>query len=219
MSLDMRSFFVGIATVLGILAVGFGGGVMMGGILSSDSRSLNKIERQAAQDGAASKDQKQAKADLKEIEPASRHPAITRPTPAPTASANDPVPDTASASAEGRSTTLQEAPQAESKPLTQPGQSSQRSTSTTHALGPEKPVALTHSAEERSAKWAGPSSASSLFNVAQSRSKMLSDASDWRSNCLAWLAVCRPPPNLGISARCHSTIAVPLRTCRSAISS
>ena len=45
---NVPSFFAGVATVLAILIVGFGGGVMMSGVLSDTSRKPNKIERQAA---------------------------------------------------------------------------------------------------------------------------------------------------------------------------
>ena len=49
MALDIRSFFIGIATVFGILAAGFGGGVMMGGVISgNDTQGPNKLERQQA---------------------------------------------------------------------------------------------------------------------------------------------------------------------------
>ena len=50
MTFNTPSFFAGIAAAVGILALGFGGGVMMSGVLSDASRAPNKIERQAARD-------------------------------------------------------------------------------------------------------------------------------------------------------------------------
>jgi hypothetical protein len=52
MALDIRSFFIGIATVVGLLAVGFGSGIMMGGVISGDPKAPNKIERQAGKEPA-----------------------------------------------------------------------------------------------------------------------------------------------------------------------
>ena len=44
---NVPSFFAGVATVLAILVVGFGSGVMMSGVLSDTARKPSKIERQA----------------------------------------------------------------------------------------------------------------------------------------------------------------------------
>ena len=50
MALDVRSLFVGAAGVLGILVLGFGGGVMMSGVLTDGPREPNKLEKQAAKE-------------------------------------------------------------------------------------------------------------------------------------------------------------------------
>src|SRR3954464_2700387 len=47
MAIDTRSFFAGAAGVLAILVLGFGGGVMMSGVLSEGQRQPNKVEKQA----------------------------------------------------------------------------------------------------------------------------------------------------------------------------
>src|SRR5436305_2790250 len=88
MAFDTRSFCVGIATVLGILAVGFGGGVMMGGVMSgADTKTPNKVERQA----------KDSAPDTKEIKPALQ-PVVVSPA-APAAPAPAPAEAAAAASA------------------------------------------------------------------------------------------------------------------------
>ncbi len=56
MAIEVRSFFIGIGTVLAILAVGFGGGVMIGGMMSGTPHQPNKVERQAAKDAPAVRD-------------------------------------------------------------------------------------------------------------------------------------------------------------------
>jgi hypothetical protein len=90
MALDTRSFFVGIATVLGILLVGFGGGIMMGGVISGDQKSPNRIERQVVKDSPAK--------DTKEIKPAAEPVVVTASQPVPAAAPSQPVPAAASAS-------------------------------------------------------------------------------------------------------------------------
>src|ERR1700736_1300067 len=59
MTLNTSSFFAGIAATVGILVLGFGGGVMVSGMLSGDPRPPNKIERQARE--ASPKEQKDTK--------------------------------------------------------------------------------------------------------------------------------------------------------------
>src|SRR5437016_10531456 len=50
MTFNAPSFFVGVGSVLGILAVGFGGGVLMSGVISDKGpREPSKIERHAAE--------------------------------------------------------------------------------------------------------------------------------------------------------------------------
>lgn len=50
MTFNVPSFFVGIGTVLGILTVGFGGGVMMSGVITEKGpREPSKVERRATE--------------------------------------------------------------------------------------------------------------------------------------------------------------------------
>src|SRR3954451_15616005 len=50
MTLNAPSFFAGVGTVLGLLIVGFGGGVLMSGVVSDNTpREPNKIEKRAAE--------------------------------------------------------------------------------------------------------------------------------------------------------------------------
>jgi hypothetical protein len=132
MALDTRSFFIGIATVVGLLAVGFGGGIMMGGVISGDAKPPNKIERQAGKEpaGATVKDvqpaardaQPQPKdpgalaRDLDAIKPTAQPTVVTqaaKPEPAPpqTQPASDPAPEPVS---------TQPAPQAAPQPAPPP---------------------------------------------------------------------------------------------------
>jgi hypothetical protein len=104
MTFDTRSFFVGIATVLGILLVGFGGGVMMGGVISGDSKAPNKIERVATREPKPTeiKETKSASTPVVVVAPAQAAPA-PEPTPqSPPAVAAPPLP----ASAPGQVATL-----------------------------------------------------------------------------------------------------------------
>ena len=49
MTFNAPSFFVGVGTVLGLLVVGFGGGVLMSSVFfDKGAREPNKIERRAA---------------------------------------------------------------------------------------------------------------------------------------------------------------------------
>ena len=49
MTLNVPSFFAGIATVVVLLTLGFGGGVMMSGALSDKPREPSKVEKWAAE--------------------------------------------------------------------------------------------------------------------------------------------------------------------------
>ena len=130
MKLDIRSFFVGIATVLAILAVGFGGGVMMGGVLSGDSKTLDKVERQAAKGAPADANDREVKPTTTPVvvAPAQGAPgetaATTSPpqpavaTPSPPAQPTDPTSQQAAAPP---APTLVEKPVA----LTQPAEAAQ----------------------------------------------------------------------------------------------
>ena len=145
MTLDVRSFLVGAAGVLGLLVLGFGGGVMMSGVLSDETRQPNRIERQAARD---------PKPPAEEIKPAS--PPIIVATPAPIAPAQVQVPAAAPAPPlrpDPQPVAGQPAPQAkpEPPPVVQalPPPLPQRPQVTVHSLGPEKPVALTEPSVEQ----------------------------------------------------------------------
>src|SRR5687768_5135487 len=72
MTFNAPSFFVGVGTVLGLLVVGFGGGVLMSSVfLDNGAREPNKIERRAAD---------VAKPPLIEATPV---PAVSTPAPQP----------------------------------------------------------------------------------------------------------------------------------------
>src|SRR5947199_9711271 len=74
MMLNAPSFFAGIATVLGLLVVGFGGGVMMSGVISDNTpREPSKVEKRAAE---------AAKPPVTEPKPAT--PVVVPPAPQPT---------------------------------------------------------------------------------------------------------------------------------------
>src|SRR4051812_19992874 len=97
MALDIRSFFIGIGTVAGILAVGFGGGVLMGGVMTGDSKGVNKVERQAQE----SKDTKEARRPVEPVivpQRAKAEPA-PQPPPAPAQMQTAPAPAPAQAQA------------------------------------------------------------------------------------------------------------------------
>lgn len=133
MTLETRSFFLGVATVTGLVVLGFGGGILMGGVLSGDNKP-NKIERMAA----AAKDEKPvqpAVADAKPVPVVEAKPVpvveakpVDAATPAaPPAVAQEPHPATQA-----------------SQPVPQPPIAPPESkTAEAPQLGPEKPVALT----------------------------------------------------------------------------
>jgi hypothetical protein len=131
MTLETRSFFLGIATVAGLLVVGFGGGILMGGVLTGD-RTPNKLERQAA-----AKAEQPIQADIKPVLPEVK--------PVPVVEAKPAV------AAEARPVVAAEPPPAAvapPQPVAQPAApppSAQPEPKAAAApqLGPEKPVALT----------------------------------------------------------------------------
>jgi hypothetical protein len=47
MAIELRSFFIGMGTVVAILGVGFGGGLVVGNVISGDVKTPNKLERAA----------------------------------------------------------------------------------------------------------------------------------------------------------------------------
>src|SRR5436853_7802019 len=74
MMLNAPSFFAGIAPVLGLLVVGFGGGVMMSGVISDNTpREPSKVEKRAAE---------AAKPPAGEVKPATA-PVVVAPQPQP----------------------------------------------------------------------------------------------------------------------------------------
>jgi hypothetical protein len=143
MAFDIRSFFVGIATVVGLLSVGFGGGLMMGRIMSGDTKAPNKIERQAAKppDAAAKDTSKDAKEIKPNVEPvAVTPPAQPAPAPQPTQAQAAPAPAP-------EPVATQPAPPAQPKPETQPAPPAPAPTMTAEtppqpALGSQRQVSL-----------------------------------------------------------------------------
>ena len=152
MALDVRSFFIGIATVFGILAAGFGGGVLMGGVISgNDPQGPNKRERQQAA-------QQVPKATKPETPP------VVAATPlAPATAQATPVPDLAPSprvispaqpvTVSQDSAPPQASPEPQPQPaapLPQPQPAPQpRMTADAPALGPEKPVALVQPGDQQ----------------------------------------------------------------------
>jgi hypothetical protein len=136
MTFDTRSFFVGIATVLGILLVGFGGGVMMGGVISGDSKAPNKIERVATKEPKPTeiKEAKPAPVPTVVAAPAQASPAAEPAPQSPPVVAAPPLP----ASAPAQVATLPR-PEPQSQPaLPAP----QAQTVEPPAMGQEKQVSL-----------------------------------------------------------------------------
>jgi hypothetical protein len=151
-TLNVPSFFAGVATVLAILAVGFGGGVMMGGVISGDSKAPTKIERQTARDA---KETKSADMPVIPAAPVVVAPAPTAPAPAQAAvAAPDPV-QTAAAPTPQAEPQPQPAPQQQAQPALQPQTQSppvarsQMATQSTPSPGPEKPVSLAQPPQEQ----------------------------------------------------------------------
>lgn len=82
MTLNTPSFFAGIGTVLALLLVGFGGGVMMSGVVSDKApREPNKIEKRAAE--TAKPPVLETKPAAAVAAPAPPSPQATEPAPAP----------------------------------------------------------------------------------------------------------------------------------------
>jgi hypothetical protein len=134
MTLETRSFFLGIATVAGLLVVGFGGGILMGSVLTGDNSTPNKIERQAA-----AKTEQPIRADIKPVVPEVKPVPAVEAKPAVAAEAKPVVlaePPPAAVAAPQPVTQAQAAP---SQPAVQPDPKA----AAAPQLGPEKPVALT----------------------------------------------------------------------------
>ncbi|TMI99505.1 MAG: hypothetical protein E6G97_21530 [Alphaproteobacteria bacterium] len=153
MTLNAPSFFAGIGTVLGLLVVGFGGGVMMSGVISDKTpREPNRIEKRAAET---------AKAPVIETKPATAAVPPAPPVVPPAPPAADPTPTPqiqqagSPAPAPTQPTEPQPAPQVrhvalppppaaqvqEVKPEPEPAAPSRMSVRQV-PLGPEHPVAL-----------------------------------------------------------------------------
>jgi hypothetical protein len=134
MTFNIPSFFAGIAATLGILTVGFGGGVMMSGVLSDGARQPNRIERQAAREPAAK--------ETKEIKPTTAPVVVTVPAPAAPAEAQA----AAAVSAPEPVVSPTIPPQTE-PPSVQPAPA-QQTAAQAPALGPQRPVSLAQPVEE-----------------------------------------------------------------------
>ena len=160
---NVPSFFAGVATVLALLVVGFGGGVMMSGVLSDTSHKPSKIERQAAKDT-------EAKPASTPLIPTPVVPAATATESAaaqPKAGQVQSVPETAlnaapaTAAASAPPTPqpdprpamqTQPAPvqaQAAPQPQTQPSAPLPQTTAQPPSLGPQKSVSLTQTPREQ----------------------------------------------------------------------
>ena len=175
MALDIRSFFIGIATVVGLLAVGFGSGIMMGGVISGDTKAPNKIERQAGKEPAGSivkdvqpaakdaqpqpKDPGVLARDLDAIKPTSQPTVVTpaaksepapqqvqpAPGPAPEPVSTQPAPPAAPPPAPPAPKAIAEAP-AQPVPAP-PTQATQQAA--VPPLGAQKPVSLAQPADQQ----------------------------------------------------------------------
>lgn len=154
MTFNAPSFFAGIATVLGLLVLGAGGGVLMSNVLAPDGpRSPNKVERQTAgRETAPTREAVVVRSPAKVAEPgpqagdvgvsrAEAAPAA-QPVPAPvTPAPQSPAPARVAEPAQPPSTP-QPAPEA-------PAQA-QGTAQATPSSAPviERPVSLTHPAEQ-----------------------------------------------------------------------
>jgi hypothetical protein len=155
MTLETRSFFLGIATVAGLLVVGFGGGILMGGVLTGDNNTPNKIERQAAAKVETPVQPAIAEAQVKPVPVVDAKPAVNA-APAeallPVTVPPPPQPVLRTEAAPLPFAPPQQTTQPEpAKPVAPPEQktaagaatSVDSSTSTGPVLGPQRPVALT----------------------------------------------------------------------------
>jgi hypothetical protein len=176
MALDIRSFFIGIATVVGLLAVGFGSGIMMGGVLSGDQKAPTKIERQAGKEPTGSivksmqpaardaqpqpKDPGALARDLDAIKPISQPTVVTpaaksepapqqtqpAPGPAPQPVSTQPTPLAAPPPAPPAPTAIAEAPAPGPAPEP-PAQATQQAA--VPPVGAQKPVSLVQPADQQ----------------------------------------------------------------------
>lgn len=127
MTFNAPSFFAGVGTVLACLIVGFGGGILISGVLSDGTREPSKIERRAAA----------------EVKPSPAPVTVAAPVPAAAAPVQEAVP--APQPAESKPPEPQTQPQGvtQSRPQPAPPQQAPPQPQTAQTLGPERPVSLT----------------------------------------------------------------------------
>jgi hypothetical protein len=133
MRFDIPSFFAGIMATLGILTVGFGGGVMMSGVLSDGAHQPNRVERQASRETAA-KETKPTTGPVVVTVPAQAAPAETQ---AATAVSPEPVVSQTATPPQPEPQSAQQAQQTAAQPPPP-------------SLGPQRPVSLAQPAAEES---------------------------------------------------------------------
>jgi hypothetical protein len=164
MTLDTRSFFVGAAGVLGILLVGFGGGVLMSGVISDGApRQPNKIERQAVKEtrplafeATKSVNPPETASPVPDVAPTAIPSPLPKPAPQlvvqaqpvpqaapPPKPESQPVRQAQPAPQPAPQSNLDPQPVMQAQPAPQPPRTPRRSQVRAHTLGAEKPVALT----------------------------------------------------------------------------
>lgn len=130
MTFNAPSFFAGAAAVLATLVVGFGGGLLVSGIMSDGTREPNKIERRAA---VETKPPPAVAPAPTPAPPAAAQPASNIPGPQPADQPKAPEPQ------------VQPQPVAQPAPLAQPQPPAQPQSQTADQvppLGPERTVSL-----------------------------------------------------------------------------
>ena len=156
MALNVPSFFAGIGTVLALLILGFGGGVLMSGVISDSPRERGKVEKWAAE---------AQKAPVVAATPVPAPPPVTSatpvPVPAPVATATSTQSDIRKDSAAEPQASVpsapppQQQPAAVSSPVSSPPASSSQTSSSPPSspapqasplLGQERPAALVNPA-------------------------------------------------------------------------
>jgi len=150
MTLDVRSFAIGAAAVFGILAVGFGGGVVMSNVLSDSTRQPSKIERQARKDTAP--------VPVAEAKPAASPVVVAAPAPTavPPPPKPEPQPVMQAEPVPAPPPKPEPQPVRQAEPAPQPNENAPQvpppvtATAQTPALGPQRPVSLMHPSAEES---------------------------------------------------------------------
>lgn len=145
---NVPSFFAGVATVLAILVVGFGGGVMMSSVLSDSTQKPNKIERRASGD---TKETKLATAPVIPVAPVvTAVPGTLAQAEAPSAATEQTAatPDPAPApKPDPQPVQAQAAPVPQAQP--QPPAPQPQTTAQTPRLGPQREVSLAQPSHEQ----------------------------------------------------------------------